>query len=255
MQELKLTRLNRLILSRVYQNHEPVDLTIRSIVEGQHGKAFVDSDKDPSVYQIRQGDFCILAGDSNKPEAIEMVKKLPKGMTILPSPEGWIAQAKNIYKDKLKEYQIYVFSSQNLSLLRLKKMIAQSEYKKNIVRIDETFANYLEKDPRHGTYFSNYTSVDDFLQRGIGYCCREENNIIGAVSSALVCSAGIEVNIFVLPEFRKKGIGTVLAAYLLESCLENKVDPHWAASNWVSYKLAVKLGYVLSGTYVAYLIT
>jgi GNAT superfamily N-acetyltransferase len=41
----------------------------------------------------------------------------------------------------------------------------------------------------------------------------------------------MEVSLFVMPEFRRQGVATVLASALLKWCLENDMDPHWDAAN------------------------
>ena len=66
----------------------------------------------------------------------------------------------------------------------------------------------------------------------------------GAAFSSLVCSRGIEVSIFIEPEYRRKGLATVLGASLVRYCVENNADANWDAANPESCQLAERLGYV-----------
>jgi GNAT superfamily N-acetyltransferase len=68
------------------------------------------------------------------------------------------------------------------------------------------------------------------------------------------CSRGIEVSIYVLPEHRRRGIATLLAARLLEWRQDNRMDAHWDAANPESCKLAIKLGYKPAGSNEAYVL-
>jgi predicted GNAT family acetyltransferase len=60
------------------------------------------------------------------------------------------------------------------------------------------------------------------------------------------------VSIFVLEDYRRQGIATLLAARLLRWCLENNAQPNWDAANPESCRLAEKLGYTQTGQYEAH---
>ncbi len=45
------------------------------------------------------------------------------------------------------------------------------------------------------------------------------------------------------PDHRRKGLATLLAAYMIEYSLENGLEPRWDAENESSARLAAKLGY------------
>ena len=102
---------------------------------------------------------------------------------------------------------------------------------------------------------SDFESPEDFAERGIGYCLRDSDTMVGVAYSSLVCSKGIEISIFVLPQHRRKGLATALAGNLLRWCLKHDMDPHWDAANPESCRLAEKLGYVQTGEYEAYILT
>ena len=70
--------------------------------------------------------------------------------------------------------------------------------------------------------FINIT--DDYEKNGIGYCCMYNNEIIGVASSNIFYKDGIEVNIGVKENYRRRGIATALAANLILECLkEHKI--------------------------------
>ena len=117
--------------------------------------------------------------------------------------------------------------------------------------MDVNFAQYLwEQD--HFVDLSDYDSPEDFVKRGVGYYLEHDGQMIGATYASLVCSRGIEVSIFVQAAFRRRGIATLLASYLLRWCIERHVHPNWDAANPMSCGLAEKLGYRPLGQYQAY---
>ena len=75
---------------------------------------------------------------------------------------------------------------------------------------------------------------------------------IGVAYSALVCSAGIEVSIYVDERYRQRGVATALASNLLIECLKQGLRPNWHAANRESYRLAKRLGYTFTETYDAF---
>lgn len=69
-------------------------------------------------------------------------------------------------------------------------------------------------------------------------------------SAALHCSIGIELNIITLPAFRNKGLAAVVAASTIKKAMANNLIPHWDAANERSGRLAMRLGYKQTGSYM-----
>jgi L-amino acid N-acyltransferase YncA len=97
---------------------------------------------------------------------------------------------------------------------------------------------------------STFDSAADFLERGIGFCVQDAGVTVGAAYSSLVCSTAIEVSVFVEQQRRKQGMATALSAALLLECLARGLHPNWDAANEASCRLAEKLGYVSTGSYL-----
>ena len=77
----------------------------------------------------------------------------------------------------------------------------------------------------------------------MGYVIMEDDVIAAACTSAFVFSKGLEFNIVTHPEFRNRGLATIVAAArLIIDCLDKGLEPHWDAANDISRKLALKLG-------------
>jgi RimJ/RimL family protein N-acetyltransferase len=99
-----------------------------------------------------------------------------------------------------------------------------------------------------------FGTVDNFMEKGIGFCVKHGDDPISMASSCLPYTDKLEVQIATVdsPEYRRKGFGTAACIALLEYCLKNKIEPHWDAFNDKSASMAEKLGYTNPEKYYVY---
>ena len=217
--ELELNKKNRLTISRAFRNHKRVDFSIDCVIEGQMGKAFVDDLAFPSSYRITVGPFWYFAGEAHSPGAYEMMKEFPGYNLLMPSPSDWMNLAKEVYGQQLQPFTRYTFSASSLSTEHLTSCLKDSGYQSRIVPIDVEIANQLASQPESYLELSDFDSVQDFIERGIGYTLLEKEKVMGVAYASLVCSTGIEVSVFVDEPYRQKGVATALSSKLLLDCL------------------------------------
>ena len=248
-----LTKPNRIKLARVFKNTKRVDLSIDCAIEGQMGKAFTDDAENLTVFEIELGHFfCYFAGNAASAAGHEMIKSLPSYRMLMPSSPGWMEVVQEVHGHRLSQLARYSFSSENLSIGHLERLLADSPFRDKIRRIDAASARQLSSSPDSVFEISDFEPAEDFAERGIGYYLMDGDAMMGVAYSSLVCSKGVEVSIFVTPKHRRKGVATCLASAIIQWCLENNADPHWDAANSESCGLAEKLGYVQIETYDAY---
>jgi len=257
MVELELTKANRLRLARAFRHCPRVDLAIECVIEGQMGQAFVDdavspAAVSPAAWMIAAGPFRYFAGDARSPGGMEMVRLLPSYALLMPSAGEWSAVMGEVYGERLIAYPRYSFAADTLSAEHLAGLLHHSRYRDAIRRVDAVLAARLLADTDGPADLSLFDSAGDFVERGVGFCVFDGDTVAGAACSAEVCSRGIEVSIFVMPRFRRRGIATALAATLVSYCLAEGLESHWDAANPDSYHLALKLGYRYVGMYEAY---
>jgi len=250
--EFELTKGNRLRLARAFRHCPRVDLSIDCVVEGQMGSAFVDDPREPTAFRVSQGSFYYFAGEARSVAGREMMGSLLPSALLMPSPPEWIEVAKEVYGAGLQELGRYSFSSVGLSLQHLERLLSQSRFRDAIRPIDGTLAAQFRGEKEGLIDLSMFDSAADFVARGVGFYLPAEGNVAAAAYSSLVCSKGIEVSIFVRPEYRQCGLATALGCRLAIHCLERGLEPHWDAANLESCRLAERLGYRRSGTYLAY---
>ena len=241
----------------LFKNHKRVDLAVESITEGQTGKnirIFVNDEADIQVIQLVQASFTIFAGDSTHPTARAMVEDLPPFRYIMPVPEDWMQVIKEIHSDKLKTAKRYSFSSANLAQEHLRQLLESHAYREFLCRIDLALAREMALDNLNKFHLVNYESPEHFVEKGFGYCVQLDDKVVAACSSGLVCQKGVEICVITQPEYREKGLATLVAAQFILHCLENNLHPNWDAANLKSVNLAQKLGYSKTGEYEIYFI-
>jgi GNAT superfamily N-acetyltransferase len=253
MIELPLSKANRLRIARAFGGQVRVDISIDCVIEDQMGKAFVDDLAHPTAFLIEMdGFFCYFAGDASGPGGRGLVASATPPKLLMGLSPDWLALVGEIHGDRLIMADRYIFSSENLSVDHLERLLEASPFKDGVRRIDVDVATQIADNPQSFVQLTAYDTPEDFVERGIGFCVVEEGSIVGAAYASLVCSTGIEISLFVLPDYRRRGVATALCCHLLTFCLERNMDPHWDAANPESCALAMKLGYKPTGSYEAY---
>ena len=247
--EYPLTKNNRINLAKAFREVPRVDISIECVLEAYMGKAFVDNVEKPSAYKIMIGPFFYFAGNAHGAGGQEMLKDIKPYNLFMSSSAGWVEECRKLYGERLVAFERYSFSSEKLSLEHLKRLCQSSAH--DIKQMDSAL---LEKVWRqdHFIDISDFDSVSDFMERGVGYYAEKNGEVIGAAYSSLVCNQGIEISLFVSDDHRRQGMATALSANLVRWCLENNMDAHWDAANPESCRLAEKLGYISTGGYQAY---
>lgn len=249
--EYPLTKANRIRLARAFKYVPRVDLSIECVIEGQMGKAFVVDLQEPTVFKIQVGPFFYFAGDATGFSGRAMQEKIVPYTLFMPSSPGWIEAGKIMYGARLVGFDRYSFSSEHISAEHLDHLCQISAFREDVRQMDLPFAAQLWGQD-HFVDLSNFDSAEDFVQRGIGFYLKKHGTVVGAAYSSLVCSRGIEVSLFVLEDYRRQGIATIVVSRLLKWCIENNAEANWDAANTESCKLAEKFGYTQTGEYQAY---
>lgn len=249
--EYPLTKTNRIRLAREFKHVPRVDLSIECILEGQMGRAFVDDGVHPTAFKIEVGPFFYFTGDAASPGGHTMLENIVPCTLFMPSSPGWIEAAKSMYGERLIGFDRHSFSSEHISAEHLDHLCQISAFREDVRQMDLSFTAQLWGQD-HFIDLSDFDSAEDFVQRGIGFYLEKHGVVVGAAYSSLVCSKGIEVSLFVLGDYRRQGIATILASRLLKWCIANNADANWDAANPESCKLAEKLGYIQRGEYQAH---
>ncbi len=252
MHRLSLSRLNRIRLTRLFQECPRVDIAVDCALEDQMGRAYVDDIDHPRFAMIQSGPFCYFAGDPTLESARKTLQRFPDHTLFMPSAAGWKEAFLAIHQSAATCLERYSYTSAHLLAEPLERLLAISPHRWGLRRIDRELAERMFEDGNLLADLSEFESGTDFHERGIGWYLADGEMITGGAYSSLVGNHALEVSVFVRPEFRRRGIATALSARLLLDCRAAGIEPHWDAANLPSRGLAEKLGYRLTGTYTSY---
>lgn len=232
------------------------DTMILSCLQGHMGTAWVDDETNPKVAQIIVGDFIFYAGDPNIKAAEELIRNVSNHTLVIVDGEEWKNRIEAIHEASAEKIQRYAFEK-NISKLdynHIKGFLSTLPEGYELKKIDAILASAPSLQEVSEDFTSQFDSIDDYINKGVGYCILHEGRIVCGASSYSVYDDGIEIEIDTHPEHRRKGLATVAASALILDCLDRGKYPSWDAANITSVKLAQKLGYIMEKPYDTYYI-
>lgn len=239
----------------LYSVFKNIDCTlILSCLQGHMGKAWADDIEKPTVVQVIVGVFAFYAGNHNSKEAEELLYNLPENILVIVDTEEWKKRIEIIHKGRMEKFQRYRFKRaiKNLDVDHLNTFLSTLPEGYELKKIDKSLAKNPSLQELSEDFTSQFKSIDDYINIGIGFCILHNEKIVSAASSYSVYDEGIEIEVDTLPEYRRKGLATIAAAALILDCISKGKYPSWDAANLESVKLAQKLGYVLKEPYDTY---
>lgn len=217
----------------------------KSVLDKTLGCAYTDNIEKPNIAFLVVRRYCFISGNIKKDILKKIIDENFRDYKLIPS-DNLIKEIEEIYKDNIiKSYRYSIKKDPifNISKLNSMKDILEDDFK--IVKIDKEIANKINHE--------NFIKItDNFEENGIGFCCLKNNEIIGVASSNIFYKDGIEVNIKVKEEYRRKKIATSMAANLTLECIRRNKKISWDAANINSVKLAEKLGFSYDSKYIFY---
>ena len=237
------------------------DVELSALVEGKMiGKAWVDNKEKPSTAIVSIADFLFLLGsnyDKDEEECIKDLIKQYKGKLIVNNDKCWDLFIEKNFKKEHKKHIRYAIKRESdvFDREKFKGFIEYVEQEFCILKIDEKNYNKVLQDDFMADCCSNFSSLEDFLDNGIGYVIIHEDEIISGASSYSYCSGIIDITIGTKRNYRKKGLALGCASKVILECLDKNIYPKWDASNLESVALAEKLGYHFDKEYYVYTIS
>lgn len=234
-----------------------LDVELWSCVEGNMGRAWVDKKDNPSIAMVVVADFCFLLGYtedmSNKVAIKELLEQFKRKIIISCSNYG-VSVIKQYFPNNHKKYSRYAMKKEPdvFQRSKLKSFIEAVEPRFHIEKIDGSNYNKVLEDEFMADCCSNYSSLEEFMQNGIGYVIIHDGEIISGASSYSYCKGSIDITIGTKEEYRQNGLALACASKLILDCLEKNIYPRWDAANLESVALAENLGYHFEKEYEVY---
>ena len=232
----------------LFKNHTRDTVIMNCVLEGYHGTAYADSTIDPKIARLDSGTFTILGGDPDNQLVGELLDVRPIYYTT-PENSAWGNRIIKKYGKRTRFLKFTDFISDTINKRRVLEMSKKLIRGFSIVRLDTKLAKRIASHMQSEYFLENFVSVEDFMERGIGYCAVCNDRIVSAATSMARCQRAIDIEIATLPDFRGRGLSTVVGAKLILECLARNIEPKWIAANELSANLALKFGYTKGDTY------
>ena len=224
-------------LRKFFSENTPYESFVASVLQGFQGKAFVDCEKNPSVVRLKLGSFNIMGGNSESDAADEMISSAQKYDYFI-GDSSWEKKVKAAYAGRYTVHERITFDHRVLDKEKLSKLCEQVPEGNEIKKIGKEERERLGKEVSQHLIF-----YEEFLEKGIGFCAHHEGRLVGGVATALNSKRAIQFQIDTIPDYRNRGIGTVLGAHIILYYLEKGIAPYWETADAASAHLAKKLGY------------
>lgn len=248
---------------------ENIDIVHAQMVleQKEFGTVYVDTEKNPSSFLIihmRSG-FGILFGKNDNDTFNQDVKNLllniggySSKFKIFTSKIPWEATIEGFLGSQLVNNELIVQNGLSCSTNnvikreRVKFSFDQKIFESSLTSIPEGFlTERINKDLIErisGSVIPNFSwsSNENFLEHGIGFCLMKNEEIISLAFSAFITRDMIDIGIETAKDYRGKGLGFFPAMEMVKYCIENGYRPIWGCrkDNLASQRLAQKLGFI-----------
>ncbi|MEH7458869.1 GNAT family N-acetyltransferase [Bacillus pseudomycoides] len=236
---------------------ENIDSTIvLSYLQGHMGNAWVDNLENPTVAQITVGIFVFYAGNPDIEEAEELLHNLPDFTLAIVDSDEWKNRIETVHKGSIEKFQRFRFKKnpEDLDRVHIQELLSALPEEYEIKRIDKNIAKASSFHELSEDFISQFDSIDDFIDRGVGYAILNKGQVVSAATSFSIYDDGIEIEVASHPNHRRKGLATIVASALILDCLDKGKYPSWDGANSESVELAKKLGYTFKESYDTYFI-
>lgn len=224
------------------------ELSVMSVITGNNpGEIYVDDAVNPKSVLFKTSECNLVAGYAFNKDFNVFIKDILSfwDMLICDSAE-WEQQLINIHPNKylrkvhkrfLRHNKISKVNIQNFEYLlqpeRITSELLEMKHLKNLDKVKE----WIDE---------NWFSTTNFLDKGIGFCIKDEYRIISWSLMDCYHSEKAEIGIFTDEEHKGKGFGTLTAAATVKACFEmniNQIGWHCIDTNKGSCRIAKKIGF------------
>jgi GNAT superfamily N-acetyltransferase len=230
-------------LGRLFEHVRELRAVVEAAVEGRLGQARHERD----AARLSIGCYEIFGGDPRSRAARALVEEAARPRELVyGNDQGWRRLILDVHGDAVVDRPMREYDPSGLDPASLSRLEDALPGGFTLHALDSSLAAQLGDDlVPHALQV--YESVPDFLAHGLGYGVVCGDRLASAATSYTRSSGSVEVAIATRPEFRGRGLAAAAAARLLRECMTVGLVPRWSASNPVSQRLALRLGYRPAG--------
>lgn len=221
-------------------------LILAVIQQKQPGWIFVDEPENPtSAFVITDFGFTQFSGTDDF--AFDVIKLLEHPNNYLPSYILWYSPSYQIRKTLDKLVPTHIRQRERVRFTYPKQTLENPIECPDEFRCQRLDQELIRKTDGFKLDITSrfWTSANDFLENGIGFCVLKGNDIVSLCYSAGIANNLAEVDIITKEEYRGQGLAIVAGQNFIAECLLRGITPTWDcfANNTASLNLAKRLGF------------
>jgi RimJ/RimL family protein N-acetyltransferase len=243
LHELDIERWKK--VANLFDAHILARSIINPCIQSGIGSLSVDDVDSPSIAMYSIPMMMFFAGDATSPLALELVKSLPHHTIFIVPDEKWSNIIKEVGGERLVVNRRTHFDYSTLNITHLRKLKEGLPEEYTLKRLNEKVLSQIDKEyaVQIQMYYGN---MKNLVKAGFGFHILDDKGRLASYAyTPFPFTDEFEIQVFTKnsPEYRRKGLATVVCAALIEHGLDKKLVPHWDAANNSSVNLALKLGY------------
>ncbi len=229
-------------LRSLFTAHPHLPALRESVLEGRIGQVWVDDSEHPRIARMDVGCYSIFGGDSKHADAIDAIRAVQAPVELVYPDWAWHRRMFEAWESRLRDWKMTSFTPDAFSRDHLEKLAANPAVGFTIrpLQIDELHQLGRDLEP-HG--LQTHADPQALLQHGMAWGAVIHGRVACAATSYAQSTQLVEVAIATHPDSRGRGLATSTAAAFCIAALDRGLKPLWNASNPVSQRLALRLGY------------
>ena len=241
------------IAGALYRNYPYLHGYVASALSGEMGSVAVDGIERPTVGRITLAWANILAGDAATPAAEALLSEILPNTILIPENSRWVDAFYGRWGRRLEKWRRVTCKGGSWSLEKLKeferrlpsdymiKQVSCADEVKGLIRIGDGLID-----------FPNYPTPEDFLNEGVGFIIKRNEEIVSGCTSYAVGGGKFDISVRTVQDYQRKGLAQAVAARMILYCLQNGIEPCWDAPSEAGGNLGRKLGYSEARPYTAF---
>ena len=227
----------------LFRPDDPLLAVIQGGFKSGLGRFTVDDPATPRVARLSLGCYEAFAGDPTLPAARQLAAEVTAPIELVYGNDpGWRSLILEIHLGRVRDRPMQCFDTGALDASRLRARPARLPAGYELRPLDAPLVAQLDAELEPHA-LQVYASPATFLAAGFGYAVVVGDRLIASASTYTLAPGHAEIAIATRAAHRGQGLAEVVGARMLLHCLEQGIEPHWSASNPVSQRLALRLGY------------
>jgi RimJ/RimL family protein N-acetyltransferase len=239
---------HRAAVAPLFEHFRELPAILGAVFDGGLGVVTVDDPARPRVARLLIGCYAAFGGDPGALRAGELVRSVPPPRELVYGGDpAWRRLCLEIHGDALTDHPNATFDGSRLDSaeLRAKSELLPPGFA--MARFDAELAEQLDADLEPHA-LQVFPSAAAFADAGFGFAARIDGRLASVATSYAIGRGSAEVAIATRAADRGRGLAFAVAARFLLHCLEVGLAPEWNASNPISQRLALRLGYRRRGS-------